>query len=149
MPSNEIHRLIDLIAFGNDYGWLHRAKDYPSKYLGKSHRRARHYGHAEWIRKLESLGNRPRDREVRQSDEGHDLIDRTWSSLADKDKLGWAAAFKDVALHPESYPNLFMPSDYNKTLKSEAFLRLQKRFTLQSLEYLAGIRPNSKLNDFI
>jgi hypothetical protein len=140
MPANEIHRLIDLIAFGNDYGWLHRAKDYPSKYLGQSHRRARHYGHAEWIQKLESLGNRSRDREVRQSDEGHDLIDRTWSSLTDDEKLGWAAAFKDVALHPESYPNLFMPDDYDKALKSEAFIRLQGRFALLPLEYIAGIR---------
>jgi hypothetical protein len=140
MPANEIHRLIDLIAFGNDYRWLHKAKDYPSKYLGKAHRKARHYSHTEWIRKLESLGNRPRDREVRQSNEGHDLIDHTWSLLTDEEKLGWAAAFKDVASHPEAYPNLFMPDDYHKALKSEAFILLQGRFALLPLEYLAGIR---------
>lgn len=99
----------------------------------------RHYGHAEWIRKLESLGNRPRDREVRQSNEGHDLIDHTWSSLTDDEKLGWAAAFKDVALHPDYYPNLFMPDDYDKALKSEAFISLQGRFALLPVEYLAGI----------
>jgi hypothetical protein len=144
MPSNEIHRLIDLIAFGYDYGWLHKAKDYPSKYLGRFHRKARHYGDNEWMRKLESLGNKPRDKEVRQSDQGHELMDRAWSSLTREEKLGWAAAFKDVALHPEHYPNLFMPEDYDKVLISSAFTRLQERFVLQPLEYLAGIHTESQ-----
>jgi len=139
MPANEIHRLIDLIAFGNDYKWLHRAKDYPSMYLGRFHRKRRHYGDTEWIRKLESLGDRPRDREVRQSNKGHDLIDGAWSSLTDEQKLGWAAAFRDVALHPERYSNLFMPEDYDKALRSEAFVSLQGKFTLLSLEYLASV----------
>ncbi len=71
MPANEIHRLIDLIAFGNDYKWLHRVKDHPSEYLGRLHRKVRHYSDPEWIHKLESLRDRPRDKEVRQSNEGH------------------------------------------------------------------------------
>ncbi len=139
MPPNEIHRLIDLIAFGNDYGWLHKAKDYPSKYLGQFHRKVRHYDHTAWISKLENLGDRPRDIEVRQSNQGHDLIDSAWSSLTDEEKLGWAAAFRDAALHPEHYPNLFMPDDYDKALRSNAFIRLQGRFAVLPLEYLAGL----------
>ncbi len=139
MPSNEIHKLIDIIAFGYEYGWLHRAKDCPSQYLGRSHRRVRHYGDKEWIKKLEELGNKPRDKEVCQSNSGHDLIDKTWSSLSDEEKLGWAAAFKDVALHPEQYPNLFMPNDYNQVLKSDGFAELQKRFATLPREYLAGL----------
>lgn len=139
MPANEIHRLIDLVAFGNDYKWLHRAKDYPSKYMGRLHRKARHYSDPEWIHKLESLGDRPREKEVRQSNEGHDLIDSAWSSLTDEEKLGWAAAFRDVALHPERYPNLFMPDDYDKALRSNAFICLQEKFALLSPGYLAGV----------
>ena len=57
-----------------------------------------------------------------------------------KEKLGWAAAFRDAALHPEHYPNLFMPDDYDKALRSNAFISLQERFALLPLEYLAGIR---------
>lgn len=139
MPSNEIHRLVDIIAFGYDYRWLHKAKDYPSQYLGRRHRRKRHYGDQEWLEKLERLGNRPRDKEVRQANKGHDLIDSIWSKLSTEEKLGWAAAFKHVVLHPEHYPNLFMPEDYNKILKSEHFLKLQKKFAEFSLEYLAGL----------
>jgi hypothetical protein len=139
VPANEIHRLIDIIAFGNDYKWLHRAKDYPSKYLGRSHRKVRHYGDSEWVHKLESLGDRPRDKEVRQSNEGHDLIDSAWASLTDKEKLGWTAAFRDVALHPERYTNLFMPDDYDRVLKSNTFICLQQRFNRLSCGYLAGI----------
>jgi len=36
MPANEIHRLIDLIAFGNDYWWLHKVKDIPLGIWGNS-----------------------------------------------------------------------------------------------------------------
>ena len=140
MPSNEIHTLIDIIAFGYEYGWLHRAKDHPSQYLGRFHRKVRHYDDSEWSQKLEKLGNRPRDKEVCQSDRGHDLIDKTWGELSVKEKLGWAEAFKDITLHPEDYPNLFMPDDYNRVLKSEGFIKLQKRFAELSPEYLAGVR---------
>jgi len=139
MPSNDIHRLIDIIAFGYDYCWLHKAKDYPSQYLGHCHRKERHYDDEEWLEKLKRLGNRPRDKEVRQANEGHDLIDSIWSSLSTEEKLGWAAAFKHVVLHPEHYPNLFMPEDYDGILKSEPFLRLQRRFAKLPLEYLAAL----------
>jgi hypothetical protein len=139
MPSNEVHRLIDIIAFGHDYRWLHTAKDHPSQYLGHRHRRERHYSDEEWLGKLEGLGNRPRDEEVRQSNKGHDLIDLTWSSLSTEEKLGWAAAFRNVALYPKHYSNLFMPEDYNRILKSEYFRKLQRKFAELSLEYLAGL----------
>ena len=38
MPSRDIHRLIDLLILGRDFGWLHRAIDAPCVVLGRRHR---------------------------------------------------------------------------------------------------------------
>jgi len=38
MPSRKVHKLIDRLLLGREYEYVHKFKDYPSKFLGPRHR---------------------------------------------------------------------------------------------------------------
>ncbi|MHA1506356.1 MAG: hypothetical protein ACTSR0_04105 [Candidatus Asgardarchaeia archaeon] len=42
MPSRKVHLLVDKLFLRKTFPKVHRFMDYPSKYLGKSHRVLRH-----------------------------------------------------------------------------------------------------------
>ena len=159
MPQRWLHELINAIAFGTGYWRYSRWKDQPWEWLGPKHRVERHDDYRQMVEEFKAKGWLPsktditsplkfgelvkqlppgvRVNEEQLSGVAHEMIDQVWSELSPEERQGWAAAFRDVILHPEHYPNLFMPEDYGKLLRSEEFQRLQQYVASKSAGELA------------
>jgi hypothetical protein len=159
MPQRWLHELINIIAFGTGY-WCHsRWKDQPWGWLGPDHRVERHDDYKRMVDEFKDRGWLPsttviasplefgelvkqlpldvRVNEEQLSGVAHELIDQVWSELILEEREKWAAAFRDVILHPESYPNLFTPADYDGVLQSPEFQRLRQYVASKSARELA------------
>ncbi|MBI4297079.1 MAG: hypothetical protein HY676_00925 [Chloroflexi bacterium] len=133
MAPGWMHETIDLIAWGRIYWSVHEAKDKPWITLGRAHRQEKHELYQEarqcsvsgasvsdvlaWMteqaKKMTETrwkqGLPPDKIEAEQAYLAHDMLDYSWDFVPREERLGWVAAFKDVVIYPEKYPNLFMP----------------------------------------
>lgn len=158
MPQRWLHELINIIAFGTGYWRYSKWKDQPWEWLGPAHRVECHDDYKRMVNEFKARGWLPSKTEitsplefgefVKQLPSGvrvnekqlsgvaHEMMDQVWSQLSPKEREGWVAAFRDVILHPERYPNLFMPADYREVLQLAEFRRLQQYVASKRVEEL-------------
>jgi len=158
MPQRWLHELINVIAFRAGYWCYSKWKDEPWEWLGSDHRVERHDDYKRMVDEFKAKGWLPsktaitsplefgefmkqlpssvRVNEEQLSGVAHEMMDQIWSELGREEREGWAAAFRDVILHPERYPNLFMPADYREVLRSTEFRRLQQYVASKRVEEL-------------
>ena len=118
MPAGWIHRMHDVIVFGQTYPEIHRSKDACAlKVPGRRHREVGH----EWYQKFgkdwdfsnpfpESVNQQVRDlgrsqgpdvAERLQVDRAHDCLDRTWDDLSKECREFWQGFFVWLVYRPD------------------------------------------------
>jgi len=77
MPDLKTHLAIDRLFLGKEFPEIHKTKDYPSRWMGSSHRRVLHDSTSNWVLALVLY---PDDRlDAYASAQLHDHIDRVFS----------------------------------------------------------------------